>query len=342
MHGIAEALTQGRRTKQLCSIPVAAEPCVNCRTRSRPCTFDIPPTARKRRSEGRRSSPSASSAPSAPPVPDVRLPPIPAPVPPPHSECTNAAPAVPTSTAESAGQLQPLSSRMQPSGERTQDDEHPGSLELDDADDEESHFVGTGVFSSLTLPSAHIAASSAFTREGSLAFRQVSSDERHPAYFIKHPSFLYGRAPSSGADAYRQVCALCAPFPGTVEKAIDLLIRNTLPAFPFINVPRLLASSRTTPRYALLAGIVAHCTSYIPEIKHLRKQLWAQALLGLEDEYRQPRLRTLQLAILVLCSRPSENAGQCEIGLGRVSKPERTAPSQICDLVAAGGHLVLR
>lgn len=199
-------------------------------------------------------------------------------------------------------------------------DEHPGSLELDDADDEESHFVGTGVFASLTLPSARVSA--AFTREGALAFRQVSRDERHPAFFIKHPSFLYGRAPRSGLDAFRQVCALCAP--GTAERAVDALVRTTLPAFPFISAPRLLASSRTTPRYALLAGIVAHCTSYLPDIAHQRKELWAQALLGLEDEYRQPRLRTLQLALLVLCSRPSENAGQCEIGLGRVS-PHRAA-----------------
>lgn len=197
-----------------------------------------------------------------------------------------------------------------------QDD--PGSLELDDADDAESHFVGTGVFSSLTLPSSRV--SSAFTREGSLSFRQVSRDERHPAYFIKHPSFLYGRAPNSGLDAFRQVCARVPD--GTVERALDALVRITLPAFPFISAPRLLASSRSTPRFALLAGIVAHCTSYLPDIAPARKELWAQALLGLEDEYRQPRLRTLQLAILVLCSRPSENAGQCEIGLGRVGVAE--------------------
>ncbi|EJT49769.1 hypothetical protein A1Q1_01083 [Trichosporon asahii var. asahii CBS 2479] len=197
---------------------------------------------------------------------------------------------------------------------RTAPTEDPSSLE-DDADDEESHFVGTGVFSSLILPSSRV--SSAFTREGILSFRQVSTDEQHPAYFIKHPSFLYGRAPNSGQDAFRTACALVPEV--TAERAIEALVRITLPAFPFIDGERLVASTRTSPRYALLTGIMAHCTSYLPDIAPLRKELWAQALLGLEDEYRQPRLRTLQLAILVLCSRPSENAGQCEIGLGRAA-----------------------
>ena len=64
---------------------------------------------------------------------------------------------------------------------------------------------------------------------------------------------------------------------------------------------------------------MAHATSYIPEISPLHKNLWSQALLALEDEYRQPRLRTLQLALLVLTSRPSENAGQREIGVARLT-----------------------
>lgn len=67
-----------------------------------------------------------------------------------------------------------------------------------------------------------------------------------------------------------------------------------------------------------MAGIVAHSTPYLPEIGGLHKNLWAQTLLALEDEYRQPRLRTIQLALLILSSRPSENVGQSEIGLARV------------------------
>lgn len=259
-----------------------APPCVGCSTRGRECTFNMAPTSRKRR----RNSP-----PLAIPVPPSLRPP---------AEPAAAGPSSMTRTAPT---------------------EDPSSLE-DDADDEESHFVGTGVFSSLILPSSRV--SSAFTREGILSFRQVSTDEQHPAYFIKHPSFLYGRAPNSGQDAFRTACALVPEV--TAERAIEALVRITLPAFPFIDGERLVASTRTSPRYALLTGIMAHCTSYLPDIAPLRKELWAQALLGLEDEYRQPRLRTLQLAILVLCSRPSENAGQCEIGLGRVSLQPNVTP----------------
>lgn len=39
---------------------------------------------------------------------------------------------------------------------------------------------------------------------------------------------------------------------------------------------------------------------------------------SMEDEYRQPRLQTLQLALLVLTSRPTLNSGQNSIGIARV------------------------
>lgn len=265
----------------MCAIPTASEPCINCKTRGRECTFDQPPTSRKRKPPKPRAPPAGSPGGNGPVSPSSPGPPQ-------------------------------LTRNELPQSE-------PSSLEQDCAEDEESHFIGAGVFNTLTLPTAGV--SSAFTRQGSLTFRQVSADERYPAYFIKHPSFLYGRAPSSGLDAFRQVCAMCdAISPDIPSKAVDSIVRITLPAFPFINGSRLLAlcADGSSPPYALLAGIVAHCTSYIPAIRHLRKSLWEQALLGLEDEFRQPRLRTLQLAILVLSSRPSENAGQCEIGLGRV------------------------
>ena len=99
----------------------------------------------------------------------------------------------------------------------------------------------------------------------------------------------------------------------------------TLPALPFVNSKRLetacLGQQDSGPiPYALLAGIVPHCTSYIPEIRRLHTTLWAHALLGMEEEYRQPKLRTLQLAMLLLVSRPSENSGQTEIALTRVCR----------------------
>jgi len=97
----------------------------------------------------------------------------------------------------------------------------------------------------------------------------------------------------------------------------------TLPALPFVSAKRLDLACRAENGgppvpYALLAGIVAHSTVYIPEIVPLHKSLWSQALLALEDEYRQPRLRVIQLALLILTSRPNENHGQNEIALARV------------------------
>lgn len=98
----------------------------------------------------------------------------------------------------------------------------------------------------------------------------------------------------------------------------------TLPALPFVNAKRLesacagLGGNGPVP-FALLAGIVAHSTPYINELRPLHKQLWSQGLVGLEDEFRQPRLRTIQLALLILSSRPAENVGQSEIGLARAA-----------------------
>lgn len=109
----------------------------------------------------------------------------------------------------------------------------------------------------------------------------------------------------------------------------------TLPALPFVLPQRLPASpeaweSKALP-HALCSGIIAHCTSYIPAILPLHRSLWQQALLALEDEYRKPRLRTLQLALLLLTSRPSENVGQSEIGLARVSPSKARADSRRWD-----------
>lgn len=101
-----------------------------------------------------------------------------------------------------------------------------------------------------------------------------------------------------------------------------------LPAIPIINAKRLetsclgLEGSGPVP-YALLTGIIAHAVSYVEELRPLHNSLWRQTLLALDDEYRLPRLSTLQLALLVLYSRPGEtgeNAGQLSIGLSRVCR----------------------
>jgi hypothetical protein len=41
-------------------------------------------------------------------------------------------------------------------------------------------------------------------------------------------------------------------------------------------------------------------TTYISEIRPHHKQLWVQVLLAMEDEFRLPRIQTVQLALLIL------------------------------------------
>lgn len=93
---------------------------------------------------------------------------------------------------------------------------------------------------------------------------------------------------------------------------------------PFINSKRLVASCEVGEAdasfpHALVTGIIAHGTPYMPILRSIHRDLWRDTLLALEDEYRQPRLRTIQLELLIRTSRPSENTGQSEIGLARVS-----------------------
>lgn len=90
---------------------------------------------------------------------------------------------------------------------------------------------------------------------------------------------------------------------------------------PFVTSGHLRSAARgegnTAVPYAFLSAIISHCTSYFPALRPIHKKLWAEGLFALDDGYRQPQLRVIQLALLVLTSRPSDNAGQREIGLAR-------------------------
>ncbi|KAE8538015.1 hypothetical protein D1P53_006082 [Cryptococcus gattii VGV] len=202
----------------------------------------------------------------------------------------------------------PSGSRSIVPGHQLQSDlsQHP-SLDLEESnDDQEYHFLGSDAFSALILKATGSATTS--QPSGGLSFRQVSSDPKYPVYFVKHPSLMYGRG--------------C---PDVSLKAASVVQRYTFPAIPIINFKRLenscmgLQGSGPVP-YALLSGIIAHSIHYIPEIISLRKYLWQEALMALDDEYRQPRLSALQLALLQMYSRPQEvgeNSGQITIAVGR-------------------------
>lgn len=108
----------------------------------------------------------------------------------------------------------------------------------------------------------------------------------------------------------RHACYHCK-FHVIVDTAlVDLLLhprflQKTVAAFPIVDSRRLqayLTDQNQTPfaPYALFAAILAHMTTYISEIRAHHKQLWVQVLLAMEDEFRLPRLQTVQLALLIL------------------------------------------
>ena len=97
-----------------------------------------------------------------------------------------------------------------------------------------------------------------------------------------------------------------------------------LPAIPFINYPQFEQACRGVEGfgpipYALLAMLVAHSASYSLTLRPLHKPLWSQVLNALDAEFRQPRLRTIQLTLSIILSRPGVNFGQGDISLSRVS-----------------------
>jgi len=70
---------------------------------------------------------------------------------------------------------------------------------------------------------------------------------------------------------------------------------------------------------------MAHSASYMPTLRALHQPLWAHVLNALDAEFRQPRLQTLQLSMLLLSSRPGVNFAQSDITLSRVRLSRRAA-----------------
>ncbi|OXG32367.1 hypothetical protein C367_01135 [Cryptococcus neoformans Ze90-1] len=347
-----------RRHKHLCVIEVRGEPCSSCRARKKSCTFDMPPTARKRKpkaaSSVERSTAVTESSrdramPDLPatsldnPIPsfstqgDVRTGPQAPNTTAPNNQSRIAGSSLGSGTSygrfgsEGEGLVNdysayPSGSRSAVPWHRLQSDlpQH-ASLDLEeDNDDQEYHFLGADAFSALILKATGSATTS--QPSGGLSFRQVSSDPKYPVYFVKHPSLMYGRTSNNGRMVYETILRLCEGVCQDVSlEAASVVRRCTLPALPIINSKRLedscmgLEGSGPVP-YALLSGIIAHSIHYLPEITPLRKNLWHEALLALDDEYRQPRLSTLQLALLQIYSRPmeiGENSGQITIAIAR-------------------------
>jgi hypothetical protein len=98
-----------------------------------------------------------------------------------------------------------------------------------------------------------------------------------------------------------------------------------LHALPVINYPQFEQACKRAEGagpipYSLLAATMAHAASYMPSLRPLHQPLWAHVLNALDAEFRQPRLQTLQLSMLLLSSRPGVNFAQSDITLSRVSQ----------------------
>jgi hypothetical protein len=102
------------------------------------------------------------------------------------------------------------------------DAEHTLDPDLDKR--EESHFVGVGAMSGLTLDEMDKTELASET----LSFRQVSRDQRLPAFFVKHPSLMYERPNDLVKDrqAYDAICRDCQPLVHDVtSESINLSVR---------------------------------------------------------------------------------------------------------------------
>lgn len=80
-------------------------------------------------------------------------------------------------------------------------DPQEDSLDLEATGSEESHFIGSGAISGIALNESTASKHSSAT----LSFRQVSNTPGLPAFFVKHPSLIYGRA-EAGKDTFEAVC----------------------------------------------------------------------------------------------------------------------------------------
>ena len=117
----------------------------------------------------------------------------------------------------------------------------------------------------------------------------------------------------------------------------------TLPAFPILNQVRLQAAMNRQADagpypYGLVSAICGHALVYYPTVRatHFR-QVWTKILQAEEEEYRQPKLQTLQLTLIDLATRPAEgHAANC-ISLSRVSTKTPAVLSSGCRLVKLAG-----
>ena len=202
------------------------------------------------------------------------------------------------------------------------------SLDMELEDSQESQYLGSAAFSNLSpsdQASSPLLTTSAAV-SGGIAYRQVS-DPSQPVFFLRTSSKVYGLANGAYAadKAWQAVIAtLKASKEDSPARLFQLFIDRTLPALPLINRSRLEAacagnhSAGPFPS-AVMVGVLTHALVLVPAMRHLAKQLWGIALSLLDNEYRQPRLSTLQLALLDIYGWPILNPGGNHMAISRAS-----------------------
>ncbi|WWC66767.1 uncharacterized protein I206_100672 [Kwoniella pini CBS 10737] len=308
-----------RKRKHTCLISVRGQPCNYCKKQNVPCKFDMPPRTKIRNSE-QNSRINENGRFSSASVETYRVNHI-------DTSTINDNGGDPPEPDRSKGRMKErsisensgsnLSKKRKPRSILAMFNDTPAidddldeieewhqSLDLETTDFEESHFLGSSAIQDLTILKDFPTS----TNDPNSAFRQVSNDPRKHVFFVKNPAFVYGKGSIASQTIFQSVCRVLGV--GWPEILVQKFLTLTLPAFPIINTMRLLAACNSNSGadplpHALLCGIMGHSIEYEPSVKHLFKEVWKEVVAAEDEEYKQPRLRTLQLAIISLATRPS-------------------------------------
>lgn len=84
--------------------------------------------------------------------------------------------------------------------------------------------------------------------------------------------------------------------------------------------------------YTVLTGILAHAAAHLVELRPKIRELWKVVISLEENEYRQPRLQTLQLTLLDIWGRPCSSPGHNHAALCRVSEARGAREIELRDV----------
>ncbi|WWC57742.1 uncharacterized protein I303_100276 [Kwoniella dejecticola CBS 10117] len=293
-----------RRQKHSCHISEPGRPCTDCAARNKECTFVAPPLKRHGKTPPKTSSVSGSQQAVAGPS-SVPYDPF-------HSVDTPKS----SMTALIRSARLPIIVSDEDDAEGSEE-AYYDSLDMEYDDYEESHYLGPSAIAASALAASLLGGAGPGQK-----FRQVS-DGPIPALFVRNPALLYGRlGPPEGTQ---HMLDACVELIGE-EKARELMQHfkeTTLKAFPVANRMRLEAIIRREPGSGtypttFIAALISH-TAYTYRLVDpgIVKTMWMKVLGAFEDDFRLPRLITLQTTMMLLLCVPHENHAQNSITLGR-------------------------